>query len=120
MIRTLAVTHAGEILTDLLLQDIVLDDYAWIWADFAMPTEEETLRLDTYFHFHPLAIEDCMHVLQRPKLDYYEDVQFFVLHSLNERTLEAEEIDLFLSPKFRLLPSSGQAGDGGSVADGQS
>lgn len=100
MIRTLAVTHTGEILTDLLLQDIVLDDYAWIWADFAMPTEEETLRLDTYFHFHPLAIEDCMHVLQRPKLDYYEDVQFFVLHSLNERTLEAEEIDLFLSPKF--------------------
>lgn len=97
MIRTLAVTHKGEVLTDLPLQSIVLDNYAWIWADFAMPTEEETLLLDTYFHFHPLAIEDCMHVLQRPKLDYYEDVQFFVLHALNERTLEAEEVDLFLS-----------------------
>jgi magnesium transporter len=69
-------------------------------GDFAIPTEEETLLLDTYFHFHPLAIEDCMHVLQRPKLDYYEDVQFFVLHALNERTLEAEEVDLFLGKKF--------------------
>lgn len=100
MIRTLAVTHTGEVLTDLPLQSIELEHYAWIWADFAVPTEEETLALDTYFHFHPLAIEDCMHVLQRPKLDYYENVQFFVLHSLNERTLEAEEIDLFLSAKF--------------------
>ncbi len=100
MIRTLAVTHKGEVLTDLPLQSITIADYAWIWADFASPTPEETLLLDTYFHFHPLAIEDCMHVLQRPKLDYYENVQFFVLHALNEVTLEAEEIDLFLNKSF--------------------
>ncbi|AIQ15857.1 MULTISPECIES: magnesium/cobalt transporter CorA [unclassified Paenibacillus] len=100
MIRTLVITHQGEVLTGLALQNIVIADYAWIWADFAMPTAEESLLLDTYFHFHPLAIEDCMHILQRPKLDYYEDVQFFVLHALNERTLEAEEVDLFLSKNF--------------------
>lgn len=100
MIRTLVVTHQGEVLTDLPLQSIVDADYAWIWADFAAPTPEETLLLDTHFHFHPLAIEDCMHTLQRPKLDYYEDVQFFVLHALNEHTLEAEEVDLFLSKSF--------------------
>ncbi|QSF45591.1 magnesium/cobalt transporter CorA [Paenibacillus tianjinensis] len=100
MIRTLAVTHEGELLTDLPLQSITIADYAWIWADFASPTPEETLLLDTYFHFHPLAIEDCMHVLQRPKLDYYENVQFLVLHALNEVTLDAEEIDLFLNKSF--------------------
>ncbi|MFE4713212.1 magnesium/cobalt transporter CorA [Paenibacillus sp. NPDC056722] len=100
MIRTMAVTHQGEVLTGLLLQEIQMADYAWIWVDFATPTTEETSLLDTYFHFHPLAIEDCMHVLQRPKLDYYENAQFFVLHALNERTLEAEEIDLFLSKSF--------------------
>ncbi|WP_054943762.1 magnesium/cobalt transporter CorA [Paenibacillus ihuae] len=100
MIRTLAVTHEGEVLTDLPLQSITIADYAWIWADFVTPTPEETLLLDTYFHFHPLAIEDCMHILQRPKLDYYENVQFFVLHALNEVTLQAEEIDLFLSKSF--------------------
>ncbi|WP_410513448.1 magnesium/cobalt transporter CorA [Paenibacillus sp. BR2-3] len=100
MIRTLAVTHEGEVLTELPLQEIHLADYAWIWADFASPTPAETLLLDQYFHFHPLAIEDCMHLLQRPKLDYYKDVQFFVLHALNEHTLEAEEVDLFLSKNF--------------------
>ncbi|MFF2019676.1 MULTISPECIES: magnesium/cobalt transporter CorA [Paenibacillus] len=100
MIRTMAVTHQGEVLTGLLLQEIQMADYAWIWVDFATPTTEETSLLDSYFHFHPLAIEDCMHVLQRPKLDYYENAQFFVLHALNERTLEAEEIDLFLSKSF--------------------
>lgn len=100
MIRTLAVTHTGEVLTDIPLQDIRREDYVWIWADFATPTAEETLLLDHYFHFHPLAIEDCMHVLQRPKLDHYEEVQFFVLHALNEETLDAEEIDLFLSANY--------------------
>ncbi|MFF2912025.1 magnesium/cobalt transporter CorA [Paenibacillus sp. NPDC057934] len=100
MIRTMAVTHQGEVLTGLLLQEIQMADYAWIWVDFATPRAEETALLDTYFHFHPLAIEDCMHVLQRPKLDYYENAQFFVLHALNERTLEAEEVDLFLSKNF--------------------
>ncbi|OMC89925.1 CorA family divalent cation transporter, partial [Paenibacillus odorifer] len=100
MIRTLVVTHKGEVLTEIPLQNIRLEDYAWIWADFATPTPEETLLLDQYFHFHPLAIEDCMHVLQRPKLDHYENVQFFVLHALNERTLDAEEVDLFLSANF--------------------
>lgn len=100
MIRTLAVTHRGEVLTGLPLEGIVMAEYAWIWADFNAPTPEETRLLDSYFHFHPLAIEDCMHTLQRPKLDYYENVQFFVLHALNEQTLEAEEVDLFLSTSF--------------------
>ncbi|SEU27428.1 magnesium/cobalt transporter CorA [Paenibacillus sp. NFR01] len=100
MIRTLAITPEGEVRTGLPLEQIVLADYAWIWADFSQPTAQENLLLDTYFHFHPLAIEDCMHTLQRPKLDYYEDVQFFVLHALNEMTLDAEEIDLFLSKRY--------------------
>lgn len=100
MIRTLAITYKGEVLTDIPLQDISFKDYAWIWADFAVPTEEETLLLDQYFHFHPLAIEDCMHLLQRPKMDYYEETQFFVLHALNEHTLDAEEVDIFLHKSF--------------------
>lgn len=100
MIRTLAITPEGEVRTGLPLEQIVLADYAWIWADFSQPTAQENLLLDTYFHFHPLAIEDCMHTLQRPKLDYYEDVQFFVLHALNETTLDAEEIDLFMSKRY--------------------
>lgn len=72
-------------LTGLPLQSMAISDYAWIWADFNAPTAEETRLLDSYFHFHPLAIEDCMHTLQRPKLDYYEDVQFLCCMRLKSR-----------------------------------
>lgn len=100
MIRTLAVTPEGEVQTGLPLLEINADDYLWVWTDFASPDEAEMRLLGSHFHFHPLAIEDCLHVLQRPKLDYYEDLQFFVLHALNGRTLEAEEVDLFLGQRF--------------------
>ncbi|MDR9857337.1 magnesium/cobalt transporter CorA [Paenibacillus sp. VCA1] len=96
MIRTLALTHLHEVVTDIPLQDIRPEDYAWMWVDFNAPTEEESALLTTYFHFHPLAVEDCLHVLQRPKLDNYEDLQFFVLHAIDPETLQVEEVDLFL------------------------
>ncbi|SEO39667.1 magnesium/cobalt transporter CorA [Paenibacillus sp. OV219] len=72
----------------------------WYWVDFCEPTAEESKLLDDYFHFHPLAIEDCMLYLQRPKMDHYEDVHFFVLHAIDERTLEATEVDLFIGKNF--------------------
>ncbi|OAB26458.1 magnesium and cobalt transport protein CorA [Paenibacillus macquariensis subsp. defensor] len=97
MIRTLAITHTHEVKVGLPLEEIHMDDYAWIWTDFSSPTVEEADLLNTYFHFHPLAVEDCMFVLQRPKLDFYDDTQFLVLHALNPDTLHAEEVDLFLN-----------------------
>ena len=67
---------------------------------FDSPTIEESELLETDFHFHPLAIEDCYHLLQRPKLDHYEDIHFFVLHAINQKTLQAKEVDLFLGRNF--------------------
>jgi magnesium transporter len=85
---------------DVALEALATNDILWYWVDFDTPTEEETKLLDTHFKFHPLAIEDCLHFLQRPKLDYYEDYSFFVSHSLNEKTLKAEEVDLFVGKNF--------------------
>ncbi|MVP00540.1 magnesium/cobalt transporter CorA [Paenibacillus lutrae] len=100
MIRTMAVTRSMELLFDLPLDELDQDHIEWYWVDFDCPTEEEALLLDRHFHFHPLAVEDCMHRLQRPKLDHYGDVHFFVLHSIHPSTLAAYEVDLFLAPKF--------------------
>lgn len=72
----------------------------WYWVDFCEPTAEESKLLEDYFHFHPLAIEDCLLFLQRPKMDHYEDVHFLVLHALDEQTLEASEVDLFIGSNF--------------------
>ncbi|AUO05697.1 metal transporter [Paenibacillus jamilae] len=100
MIRTLAISHDHQVTVGQPLEQIVMEDYIWIWADFNEPTESESELLTSYFHFHPLAVEDCMHVLQRPKLDYYEDVQFLVVHALDADTLEAEEVDMFIGSRF--------------------
>jgi magnesium transporter len=100
MIRTIAVTEDLRLLRDAPLSRLSGSDIKWFWVDFESPTEDEALLLSTHFHFHPLAIEDCLHLLQRPKLDYYEGYDFFVLHTLNQKTLAPEELDIFLGHNF--------------------
>ncbi|MFB5269901.1 magnesium/cobalt transporter CorA [Paenibacillus enshidis] len=100
MIRTIAIGKDHQLKLGIPLTDIQPDEYEWIWADFCDPTDEEAALLDTYFHFHPLAIEDCLYVLQRPKVDYYEDVHFFVLHALDPDHLTVQEVDLFMGYRF--------------------
>ncbi|MBO9600580.1 MAG: magnesium/cobalt transporter CorA [Cohnella sp.] len=109
MLRTIAATQDARLLEDVPLERLSDPDVAWYWVDFGSPTEEEIELLSSHFHFHPLAIEDCMHFLQRPKVDQYDDSHFFVIHGLHPETREAEEVDFFLGPKsivtFHLNPS---------------
>jgi magnesium transporter len=96
----MAVTNELEILRDLPLNELAAPTIKWFWVDFNEPTHDEAMLLEQHFHFHPLAVEDCLHLLQRPKLDHYDDHHFFVLHSMNQKTLAAEEIDLFLGKNY--------------------
>jgi magnesium transporter len=100
MIRTYAVTNEWKLIEDLPKEQLFNPEIRWFWMDFDSPTEEESQVLNKTFDFHPLAIEDCMHRLQRPKLDYYDGYDFFVLHTLNQSTLLPEEIDVFVGKNF--------------------
>ncbi|WP_248924713.1 magnesium/cobalt transporter CorA [Paenibacillus hamazuiensis] len=100
MLRIMAVTREGDLCELSSPDELSGAGFSWFWADFNAPTEEEALLLETYFHFHPLAIEDCFHLLQRPKLDHYEDVHFFVLHALNHPNLDADEVDMFIGKNY--------------------
>lgn len=100
MIRTLGVTTDQQLLMDFPLEEIKQGKFEWYWVDFEKPSSTEDVLLDQFFHFHPLAIEDCLMRLQRPKLDYYDDYHFLVAHKLNEETFESEEVNLFVSPNF--------------------
>jgi magnesium transporter len=51
------------------------------WVDVEKPTDEDMQFLEKHFSFHPLAIEDCMTSIQRPKIDRYENCLFIVLHA---------------------------------------
>lgn len=100
MIKTLVHFHNGEWKEDVPIDQLKDDSVKWFWADFSVPHDHETILLDKVFHFHPLAIEDCLHNLQRPKLDYYDDFTFFVVHAINKVSMEKEELDIFLSDHY--------------------
>ncbi|MFJ5712950.1 magnesium/cobalt transporter CorA [Neobacillus sp. NPDC093127] len=100
MLRTIAVKKNNELIKDLEITELLSGDFKWYWIDFHEATEEEIEFLRNPLSFHPLAIEDCIHHLQRPKLDYYDDYDFFVAQALNQQTIKREEVNLFLSRNY--------------------
>jgi magnesium transporter len=100
MIRIVAISNKNEIKTSLSINQVFSEENRCFWVDFNQPNEEEVQELDKSFHFHPLAIEDCIHKLQRPKLDYYKDHTFFATHSLHSSREEKEELDFFVGENF--------------------
>ncbi|KKC46673.1 MULTISPECIES: magnesium/cobalt transporter CorA [Paenibacillus] len=100
MIRVMAMDVAKKLHKNIGLNDLDAMEAVWYWVDMDRPNAEEISLLDERFHFHPLAIEDCLHLLQRPKVDHYEDVHFFVMHALIPETLHVDEVNLFLGSNF--------------------
>lgn len=100
MIRTVAVDQQFKLAKNLPLSEMISGRFLWYWIDFNQATEEETGLLLDPLHFHPLAIEDCIYTLQRPKLDYYKDNSFFVTQALNSKTFSKEEVDFFLGTTY--------------------
>lgn len=100
MITILAQGQNKELVEEVKLDDLKNNTYDWFWVDLEAPTENETNLLKTHFQFHPLAIEDCIDDLQRPKLDYYENHTFFVIQSLEQQSLTKNEINIFMGENF--------------------
>ncbi|PKG25403.1 magnesium/cobalt transporter CorA [Niallia nealsonii] len=102
MIHIIGVTNENNVVTNISLEELFQNQshYLWYWIDFDQPTEKEILYLTTPLNFHPLSIEDCLHNLQRPKIDYFEEYTFFVTHSLDSKTFKKEELNLFLGSNF--------------------
>lgn len=100
MIKTFAVNTKSELIINLPISELVNGDFIWYWIDFDQPNKHEVELLNTPLNFHPLAVEDCIHLLQRPKLDYYDDHTFFVLQAINPNNFIKEEVDVFLGENF--------------------
>jgi magnesium transporter len=77
------------------------------WWDLNESTADETQVLSEHFHFHPLAIEDCISDVHHPKLDYYDTYLYMVVHGVDvDRTKELgfapKELDIFLGKNYLL------------------
>jgi magnesium transporter len=88
------------------------DPGARLWLDLCKPTDDEYAILDDVFGFHPLAIEDVIQSVQRPKIESYNHVGdahkegyfFMVIHGPDLATfkqhLRTKELDLFVSERY--------------------
>jgi len=99
MIKTYYVNLNDELKETNSPKDIS-EEKKWIWVDLNEPTKEESEILVDYFDFHPLSVEDATQVQQRPKFKQYDDYQFIVFHALDLKTLESEELDIFIGDDF--------------------
>lgn len=87
-----------------LLPDYIGNKDTFLWVDVERPTQNDMQFLEKHFSFHPLAIEDCLTAIQRPKIDRYGKYLFIVLHAA---TLAAHkdkatslEVDTFVGESY--------------------
>ena len=88
-----------------LLRVVLYDDNVQIWVDMEKSTPEENKAvLETLFDFHPLAIEDCVAVSERPKIDDYEKYVFSVIHAVDYsnslHVFQTTELNLFIGRNY--------------------
>jgi magnesium transporter len=75
------------------------------WIDLSGQGEPELEILGNHFGFHPLALEDCLHYGERPKLEEYGDYLFVVMHTFvcpkgDPRDVDAQEVHAFLGATY--------------------
>jgi len=93
-----AESHDGQSLVGLP------EDGVSVWVDLQAPTLEEAEILSRVFGFHPLAIEDCWHEPQHPKVDDYGAYLFLVVHGVREEiesdAFDTHELNIFLGRNY--------------------
>jgi magnesium transporter len=95
-----------------------------VWIDLADPDESAFEEVRARYPLPPLAVEDCLHTPQRPKLDVYPEVTFLIwlLPSLLAGDgIETQELDVFLGRDHLVTvhaDASGPAERIGAVAGG--
>lgn len=78
--------------------------YIWVSLENASPEEIESILAGT-FHFHPLAIEDCLSIgYQTPKVDDFDKYLFIIANAIKPdgsmKNLDTSELDIFLGTNF--------------------
>jgi len=63
-----------------------------VWVDVEAPTTEELGLLRERFDLHPVTVDDCARLDQRPKLEEYDRQLFVVLHRLVVDPREPTEV----------------------------
>jgi magnesium transporter len=115
MLRAFIKTADGSISRDPSPESLAAalkDPKVVFWVDMLKATDDELGLLDEVFGFHPLAIEDTINYVQRPKIENYHHVGsgcpqgyfYMVFHgpdlaSFRDK-VRTKELDMFVSERF--------------------
>jgi magnesium transporter len=108
MFRTLSVTATGDGAVEISEGPGAvspLPEGTIRWIDLLEQCDDDLDVLREKFGFHPLALEDCAHFDQRPKLEEYGTYLFVVVHgfrALNDKATKVEplEVHAFLGKNY--------------------
>lgn len=88
------------------MAEALQDPEGLLWVSLEQPVEEEIRAvLQDVFHFHPLAIEDCISDgYQAPKVDIFNEYIFIIVHALQPDFpldhLDTMELNCFLGSNY--------------------
>jgi magnesium transporter len=74
-----------------------------VWINIEKPTRKEIDFLAQNYHFHALALDDCISKVQLPKLDKYENYLFLLLHIpifSDEGLIIARQLSIFMGKDY--------------------
>jgi len=107
MLKILKQEKGGPV--EILARPEELPDYigkkdTFLWVDIEKPAQKDMDFLEKHFSFHPLAIEDCLTTIQRPKIDRYDKYLFVVLHAAtlaaHKDKASSLELDTFVGENY--------------------
>ncbi len=82
-----------------------------VWLDLQDVDPEEATRLLEPLQIHPLALEDMVSQVNRPKVDDYRTYLYLVLHSARwekQQKPTLREIDFLIGPRFLITYHDGE------------
>jgi magnesium transporter len=94
------------------LVDVAKRDGGFVWLGLAEPTESEFNMVIGELNFHPLAIEDAINAKQRPKIEDYDGLTFFVIKTVffdkAKQAITTGELMCFISDHFIVIVRHGE------------
>jgi magnesium transporter len=87
------------------LRLVLFDKGLHVWVDMEGASDDEAKSvLEGVFGFHPLAVEDCLTLSERPKVDEYENHLFLVIHAVDytrgAEEFQTTELNIFMGKDF--------------------
>jgi magnesium transporter len=101
------------------ISEYLKDDSAIVWLDLRDPDREDLAVLSAEFGLHPVAVEDAVHMHERPKLDRYRSHLFLAAYAVQLDTdtgqLATSELAAFITPRALITVRKDDGLDIGAV-----